>query len=133
VFDFRVSGNLVLIPPRGTIGKRPFLSFVLLQRILDAKPTVACCDGMIIGYSREGVTNFKGIEDCDIYHNGTWALVDYQSGCVPSGGLNNARFFHIFSAKPGPENSKWDFWQKERKATVRFMKSWSWEEYEFYG
>jgi hypothetical protein len=123
-------------PVRRTTGKTVFLSFVLLQRILDAKPTVLCCNkNTIVGFSREGVNEFKldgTIEDWDVYPNGTWALVDdFWSGGVPSGGLNSTRFFPIFCATP-EESDRWDFWQHQRKAAVRFMKPWSWEEYEFY-
>jgi hypothetical protein len=138
ILEFLVTSVLKSLRHAPTTGKTVFLSFVLLQRILDAKPTVLChYRHAIAGFSRGGVKIFafmpgERIEDWDIYPNGTWALVDhFKSSGAPTGGINTNRFFPIFSATPEID-IRWDYWQKQRKAAVRYMKPWSWEECQFF-
>jgi hypothetical protein len=135
---FEIALNAICLPSDMS-GKTVFLFFVLLQRILDAQPTLLCYDGgKAIGFDKSGVQIF----DPDIastewhrYPYGTWVLIDSlftESGNAagtPLGGFRFPKFFVVFTTSPRPD--RYQEWAKQQGAWTRTMRPWSCEEYSF--
>jgi hypothetical protein len=113
------------------IGKSFFLYYILIERVLDAEPTLFQLDSkrafMLFGQADVCVHHLERI-DTEKYP-GAWALVDSNASInEPRGELCvfESRFFLIQATSPQP--SRWKEWAKQRDAPLVVMEAWSWQE-----
>jgi hypothetical protein len=111
-------------------GKTTFLYFVLIERILAAKPSllqldphvIFFVDGTLKVFSRGSLLDPGG-------HPGVWALVDSNANLsVPDPvftGLHSS-FFVVQASSPN--TARYKSWKRQLSAKLVVMKEWSWEE-----
>jgi hypothetical protein len=122
-------------------GKTVFLFYILLQRILDAQPTILrYVGGTLIGFSTD-----KGLEDIigngngtlrrvQSYPCGTWALADPEfaaAGAEKGAPGSELKQGNLFTVTTSPLEEQYEEFQKQRNATLLVMNPFSWEEFLF--
>jgi hypothetical protein len=122
------------------IGKTSFLFYVLVQRILDKKPTLLRYSASkIIGFNESGVDEFSNSPPSDdkawrSYPERTWVLVDSNfkgpyNTTEPSGAiLNETRnFFIIYVAFPDVHD-RYNEFSKRNNMPLRVIPDWDMDE-----
>ena len=108
-------------------GKTLFLQWLLLDRLLDGKPTILRTKNNYSSFSANGFTR---ISEFDLgSHPDTWLLVEPQFGV--GGPPMRCHLFTIFTTSPSEATYK--EWMKQNSARLLIMNPWTWEELNFVG
>jgi hypothetical protein len=108
-------------------GKTLFLQWLLLERLLDGKPTVLRTDKDYVYFYAKGPIRIP--ESRLASFADTWLLVDPQFG----GGSPpmESGLFTIFTTSPF--ETRYEGWVRENSADLIIMNPWKWEELNFVG
>jgi hypothetical protein len=113
-------------------GKTTFLHYLLIERVIDGKPTA-------FQVSANGTFFLLGQHDLRYVPVGTamdpagfpgvWALVDSNAGLIePRSEFTSIRskFFLVQTSSPQPR--RWKAWRTQLSGDIAVMKGWSWPE-----
>jgi hypothetical protein len=108
-------------------GNTLFLQWLLLDRLLDGKPTILQTRD---NYASFFAGSFSRISELNLGSSmDTWLLVDPQ---IAGGGPPmRCRLFTIFTASPAEATHK--DWMKQCSGRLLIMNPWTWEELNFVG
>jgi hypothetical protein len=127
---------LLLIESTGSKGKLFSCFTSLIQRLLDAQPTIfRSWQGLLVGFDSDGVHEHPSRDEVfKLYPKGTWFLADSQNAVPVTSGAPGTlecdhRFFIIF-ATSSPLNQYWSF-LKYVGAIEIAMEPFRWEEIQF--
>ncbi|KAH8116378.1 hypothetical protein DFH11DRAFT_1580210 [Phellopilus nigrolimitatus] len=132
---FRIRGGVVVSGQQG-VGKTTFLFVVLINRLLNAEPTLfRGCKGNYIGLSEHGCFIYPpspSPNNLAIYPKGVWVLADPGFAVDAFGAIDeplyNLNFFVVYTTSPN--EARFKEWHKQTNATTLFMAPWSWDEIE---
>ncbi|KAF9513103.1 hypothetical protein BS47DRAFT_988844 [Hydnum rufescens UP504] len=115
------------------IGKTIFLYFLLVERILQGRPTALQRnpDRVILITNTGKVQIIPDKKHMDPQgFPGVWGLVDSNDSLMKPHWVftdSHSQFFLVHSCPPQPV--RWKAWRKKFSASIAVMKPWSWEEF----